>query len=237
MQVFSNLCSDRIASAEVLFISIDLAIAPPQKHLDDVGLEWSCFRVAQKHSGCGSRPRLECRGNRQCIDQTYCLFDTHGILERLTPADFLRHKLSQGQHRLVFVATAGGGIQAAAWTVEVLAELEDERQRKVPQCDFQNSVAVISSVSGGSLGSMVYAQSYSAERAEREAIEEFRRARALARLLVVPGAVDGIGRLLRQIHEIDPSTCSVDEFGASQALINDARDRVVETGKRELGLS
>ena len=76
-----------------------------------------------------------------------------------------------------------------------------------------------------------------AERAEREVIEEFRRARALARLLVVPEAVDGIGRLLRQIHAIDPSTCSVDEFGASQALINDARDRVVETGKRELGLS
>jgi predicted acylesterase/phospholipase RssA len=82
----------------------------------------------------------------------------------LTPANFLRHKLvDQGQNRLVFVATAGGGIQAAAWTVQVLTGLEDACQHRVPACDFRNSVAVISSVSGGSLGSMIYAGSYSKE--------------------------------------------------------------------------
>jgi hypothetical protein len=55
---------------------------------------------------------------------------------------------------MVVVTAAGGGIQAAAWTAEVLAKL-DERYGE----DFSRSVALISSVSGGSVGTMFYATS------------------------------------------------------------------------------
>ena len=79
----------------------------------------------------------------------------------LTPAELLRRRLAGQQKRLVFVVTAGGGIQAAAWTVRVLTGLEEECIKQPKPCDFRNSVAVISSVSGGSLGSMIYAERYS----------------------------------------------------------------------------
>ncbi len=55
-----------------------------------------------------------------------------------------------GKRTLVVVTASGGGIQAAAWTATVLTELD----KKYP--GFSQSVAVISSVSGGSVGSMYY---------------------------------------------------------------------------------
>jgi hypothetical protein len=55
---------------------------------------------------------------------------------------------------MVVVTAAGGGIQAAAWTAEVLAKL-DERYGE----NFTRSVALVSSVSGGSVGTMFYATS------------------------------------------------------------------------------
>jgi hypothetical protein len=63
--------------------------------------------------------------------------------------------LESPHRRLVFVATPGGGIQAAAWTAQVLTSLNS-----TPDSAFRNSVAVISSVSGGSLGSIVYGASF-----------------------------------------------------------------------------
>jgi hypothetical protein len=76
--------------------------------------------------------------------------------------------------RLIVVATPGGGIQAAAWTAKVLTKLNDVAP------GFRDSVAVISSVSGGSLGSMIYAASFAgnigaddvAGNARRSAIDE-----------------------------------------------------------------
>jgi hypothetical protein len=67
-----------------------------------------------------------------------------------------------------------------------------------------------------------------------DAIAEFRRARALARLIVLPEAIDAMGPLLQEIRPIDPSSCTPDEFAKSQALIGAARDRVVELGRRDL---
>jgi len=76
--------------------------------------------------------------------------------------------------RLIIVATPGGGIQAAAWTAKVLTKLNDVAP------GFRDSVAVISSVSGGSRGSMIYAASFAgnigaddvAGNARRSAIDE-----------------------------------------------------------------
>lgn len=52
--------------------------------------------------------------------------------------------------RVVVVATAGGGIQAAAWTARVLTGL----QQQLPE--FANSIAALSAVSGGAVGTMFF---------------------------------------------------------------------------------
>jgi len=69
-----------------------------------------------------------------------------------------------------------------------------------------------------------------------EAILEFRRARALARLILPPDVISGIGRLLRAIDPFDPASCTEDEMATSKKLITAARDRVVDFGRRDLGL-
>jgi hypothetical protein len=53
---------------------------------------------------------------------------------------------------LIVVAAAGGGIQSAAWTSRVLCGLRADSSVS----GFQNSVRVISGVSGGSVGAMFY---------------------------------------------------------------------------------
>lgn len=70
-----------------------------------------------------------------------------------------------------------------------------------------------------------------------DAILEFRRARALARLILSPGVVAGIGRLLRTVEPVDPATCTADEYSAAKARIEAARNKVVSLGREELGLA
>jgi hypothetical protein len=55
----------------------------------------------------------------------------------------------RGKRTLVVVTAAGGGIQAAAWTAEVLARLDE---RYGPR--FTRSIGLVSAVSGGSVGTM-----------------------------------------------------------------------------------
>jgi hypothetical protein len=64
--------------------------------------------------------------------------------------------------RVVLVATAGGGIQAAAWTAQVLTGLQGELQRRFPddRVSFADSIALISSVSGGAVGTLFFANRY-----------------------------------------------------------------------------
>jgi hypothetical protein len=57
---------------------------------------------------------------------------------------------------VVVVATAGGGIRAAAWTAEVMTRLEENGCRAV-----SDSLVLVSSVSGGSVGSMFVVAPYS----------------------------------------------------------------------------
>lgn len=59
-------------------------------------------------------------------------------------------KGKDGKRTLVVVTAAGGGIQASAWTAKVLTGLDEE----LP--NFSESVVVISSVSGGSVGTLLY---------------------------------------------------------------------------------
>ncbi len=99
----------------------------------------------------------------------------------LTPAQYLAERARDSNHRrLILIATPGGGIQAAAWTAEVLQKLDTRFPDVKGANGFRQSVALISSVSGGSLGSMIYAASFTgnvaanctAENAQASGIDE-----------------------------------------------------------------
>ena len=77
------------------------------------------------------------------------------------PAEIARRW--QAQHAndnvpMVVVTATGGGIQASAWTAKVLTELQSELKKPGCQKDFGKSVVLISSVSGGSVGSMYFVE-------------------------------------------------------------------------------
>ena len=84
-----------------------------------------------------------------------------------TPADAFHaweNVRSKGQpdKPLIVVATAGGGIRAAAWTTQVLTGLSARcnGSGEPDRDNFSSSLLLISSVSGGSLGNMYFAGSY-----------------------------------------------------------------------------
>jgi hypothetical protein len=108
---------------------------------------------------------------------------TDAMQEPPTAAVYVKRRLeikSNAPKRLIVVATPGGGIQAAAWTAQVLTGLDDWTQTEHDTPRFRDSVAAISSVSGGSLGSMIYAASFAekikasevAPNARKSAIDE-----------------------------------------------------------------
>jgi hypothetical protein len=67
-------------------------------------------------------------------------------------ANRLQFQSSKGEGRTLIVVTAsGGGIQAAGWTAQVLVGLQEWLG-----ADFTKSIGLISSVSGGSVGSMFF---------------------------------------------------------------------------------
>jgi len=76
-----------------------------------------------------------------------------------------------------------------------------------------------------------------AKHGERDAIAEFRRARALARLMLPPEVIVSIGRLLREIKKVDPTTATDPDYFESKERIEHARDAVVKAGKVDLALN
>jgi hypothetical protein len=74
------------------------------------------------------------------------------------PAEVLARARSD-RKPIVLVAAAGGGIQAAGWTVQVLSGLERILDEKVQPKIFVRSVRLLSGVSGGSTGVMYYVNS------------------------------------------------------------------------------
>jgi hypothetical protein len=73
----------------------------------------------------------------------------------------LNHPLAKNPNGVVVVATAGGGIQAAGWTAQVLTGLQDECSTE-PQSNFADSIAAISAVSGGAVGTLFFVNQYQA---------------------------------------------------------------------------
>jgi hypothetical protein len=79
---------------------------------------------------------------------------------------------------VIIVATAGGGIRAAAWTTQVLTGLEEESRAKGCPANLTSSLLAISSVSGGSVGSMFFLAGYDSNtgefRSDQDAIRSIR---------------------------------------------------------------
>jgi hypothetical protein len=67
---------------------------------------------------------------------------------------------ADSKRKIIVVASNGGGIQAAAWTAQVLTGLEKECRIKQCDLEFDQSVHLISSVSGGSIGTMYFLNEY-----------------------------------------------------------------------------
>lgn len=95
----------------------------------------------------------------------YALFKVDHFFElnlneanKYDPKDFkkaiekrLEYQEEEKEKTLVVVCASGGGIQAAGWTVQVLTGLQDMLGNS-----FTKSIGFISSVSGGSVGTMYY---------------------------------------------------------------------------------
>jgi len=95
----------------------------------------------------------------------YALFEVDHFFElnlneanKYDPKDFkkaiekrLEYQEEEKEKTLVVVCASGGGIQSAGWTVQVLTGLQDMLGNS-----FTKSIGFISSVSGGSVGTMYY---------------------------------------------------------------------------------
>jgi len=60
----------------------------------------------------------------------------------------------------VVVATAGGGIQAAGWTARVLTGLQEQCSGISSDANLADSIAAISAVSGGAVGTLFFMNQY-----------------------------------------------------------------------------
>ncbi len=92
-------------------------------------------------------------------DHKFVVREKNAAESTLSPSDVIREwkkARSKGSQKVVVVATAGGGIRAAAWTAEVMTRLEEKGCGAV-----SDSLVLVSSVSGGSVGSMFVVGPYS----------------------------------------------------------------------------
>ena len=99
-------------------------------------------------------------------------------MDTITPYDVLHARRGKP---IILVATAGGGIQAGAWTAEVLSGLQQlsqgwkqevidaakkqGRDPDRPLFEFADSLTLVSSVSGGATGSMYFLNLYAPDTA------------------------------------------------------------------------
>jgi hypothetical protein len=92
----------------------------------------------------------------------------------LSPAKVIeawKGKRGKNTHTMLVVATAGGGIRAGAWTAEVMTRLQQDCKAA------SDSLLLVSSVSGGSMGSMFVVATYSGDGAYPTSDDELKHVR------------------------------------------------------------
>jgi hypothetical protein len=87
----------------------------------------------------------------------YYRLEPSGLTRPVSPAEGAAARVRSTQP-LIVVTTAGGGIQAAMWTVRVLTGLQS--RGSTPRGSFADSIALISAVSGGAAGALFFASQY-----------------------------------------------------------------------------
>jgi glycerophosphoryl diester phosphodiesterase len=90
-------------------------------------------------------------------DFSYPVTEPVGLAARVPKSELPTQKLPE--KKIIVVATTGGGIQSATWTARVLTGLEEECRKKCDQ-DFDESIRLISAVSGGSVGTVYVVNEY-----------------------------------------------------------------------------
>jgi hypothetical protein len=91
-------------------------------------------------------------------DHKFVVREKNAVESKISPSLVIeKWKEIRGKNSniIVIVATAGGGIRAAAWTAEVMTRLEENGCEAV-----SDSLVLVSSVSGGSVGSMFVVAPY-----------------------------------------------------------------------------
>jgi hypothetical protein len=84
------------------------------------------------------------------------------LIPSVSPADTLTGHARQHPKGVIVVATAGGGIQAAGWTGQVLTGLQEQCSAASGNAKFADSIAAISAVSGGAVGTLFFMNQYRA---------------------------------------------------------------------------
>jgi hypothetical protein len=97
----------------------------------------------------------------------YYTVKTGATIRSVPPADVLHNRWFNSEDcHVVLAATAGGGIQSAAWTARVLTGLQKassklpNRQGCFGRSDFASNLTAVSSVSGGAVGAMFFLNQY-----------------------------------------------------------------------------
>jgi cation transport regulator ChaC len=104
-------------------------------------------------------------GQSSLSDHYFALRDDKARIHPASPSEALAVRApkfpqtNRPNGSVVVIATAGGGIQAAAWTARVLTGLQDQCPAR-PGNTFADSIAVISAVSGGAVGTMFFVKQY-----------------------------------------------------------------------------
>jgi hypothetical protein len=89
-------------------------------------------------------------------------FEVRGLADNtnLSPTDALLAPSGINADSAIVVAASGGGIQAAAWTARVLTGLVTAGEQAGLEDRFSQSIRAISSVSGGSKGTLYFVNAY-----------------------------------------------------------------------------
>lgn len=117
-------------------------------------------------------------------DHYYRIWRDEPPAPEITPMNVVAKSL-EDQRPLVVISIAGGGIQSAAWSTQVLDEIG--RRLAADKVDFARSVRLISGVSGGSVGAVFYAHAY-----DREGDGRFTKSAAGARASSLGPAVNAL---------------------------------------------
>jgi hypothetical protein len=79
-----------------------------------------------------------------------------------------------GSRTPILIAATGGGIQAAAWTARVLTGIDQALSEKPAdlRTAYTKSIRLLSTVSGGGVGAMYFAERYKAKGFDRRALDD-----------------------------------------------------------------